>query len=146
MYSSIQELHSYWAFGVLFFLLIAVLNSFVGLGRNKPFVKNDRSIALIALIFSHVQLVIGLVLLFTSPWFATAKEIGMGGVMKDSTLRLYLVEHPFVNIIALTLITIGWSKHKKTDDAPKKFKFIGWFYVIGLVLLLSRLPWSAWLS
>ncbi len=68
----------------------------------------------------------------------------MGAVMKDSTLRLYVVEHPLINIIALTLITIGWSRHKKTDDSTAKFKRIGWMYAIGLILLLSRIPWSAW--
>ena len=146
MYSSVLDLHSYWAYGVLVFLLIAILNSFVGLGAKRPFNPQDRRIALIALIFCHVQLVLGFVLLFTSPWFATAKELGMGAAMKDSPVRLYVVEHPLINIIALTLITIGWSKHKRAEDSAKKFKSIGYLYAIGLVLLLSRMPWSAWLS
>ena len=101
---------------------------------------------MIALIFSHVQLVLGLTLLFVSPWFASAKELGMGAAMKDSTIRLYVVEHPLINIIALTLITIGWSKHKRAEESATKFKNIGYLYAIGLVLLLSRIPWSAWLS
>ena len=146
MYPDIKELHSYWAFGVLFFLLIAVLNSLVGLSKNKPFAKNDRSIALIALIFSHVQLLLGLIMYFLSPYFAAVKASGMGAAMKDSTLRLYVVEHPLINIIALVLITIGWSKHKKAETDNAKFKKIAVFYAIGLVLLLSRIPWSAWLS
>ncbi len=146
MYSSVLDLHSYWAYGVLVFLLIAVLNSFVGLGAKRQFNLQDRRIAMIALIFSHVQLVLGFILLFTSPWFNTAKELGMGAAMKDSTIRLYVVEHPLVNIIAITLITIGWSKHKKAEDSATKFKNIGYLYAIGLVLLLSRIPYSAWLS
>jgi hypothetical protein len=149
MYPDIKELHSYWAFGVLFFLLIAVLNSLVGLSKNKPFAKNDRSIALIALIFSHVQLLLGLIMYFLSPYFAIAKQIGMAAVMKDvdhTGIRLYIVEHPLINIIALVLITIGWSKHKKAETDNAKFKKITVFYAIGLVLLLSRIPWSAWLS
>ncbi|MXN92549.1 hypothetical protein GR160_15070 [Flavobacterium sp. Sd200] len=146
MYSSVLDLHSYWAFGVLVFLLIAILNSFVGLKAKRPFNLQDRRIAMIALIFSHVQLVLGLILLFTSPWFAAVKELGMGGAMKDSTIRLYVVEHPLINIIALTLITIGWSKHKRAEESDKKFKSIAVLYSIGLVLLLSRIPWSAWLN
>ena len=35
------------------------------------------------------------------------------GVMKDAVQRLYLVEHPTINILAVALITIGYSKHKK---------------------------------
>lgn len=146
MYSSVLDLHSYWAYAVLVFLLIAILNSFAGLGAKRLFNVQDRRIAMIALIFSHVQLLLGFILLFTSPWFDQAKQLGMGAVMKDSTIRLYVVEHPLINIIALTLITIGWSKHKKTEDSATKFKNIGYLYAIGLVLLLSRIPWSAWLS
>ena len=146
MYSSLKDLHSYWAIGVLGLLFIAILNSFAGLALKKPFIKRDRSIALIALIFTHVQLVIGLIMLFTSPWLEAAKAQGMGAVMKDKTLRLYLVEHPLINIIAIALITIGWSKHKRTEEDSAKFKKIAFLYAAGLLLLLSRIPWTAWLS
>lgn len=144
MYTSVLDLHSYWAYAVLVLLLIATLNAFVGLAAKRIFSPKDRQISMIALVFSHVQLLLGFVLYFTSPYLETAKQAGMGAVMKDSTLRLYVVEHPLINIIALTLITIGWSRHKKTDDSTAKFKRIGWMYAIGLILLLSRIPWSAW--
>lgn len=146
MYATIKELHSFWAYAVLGLLVIAILNSVVGLVRKKPFTQNDRKIALFALIFSHVQLLFGLIMLFTSPYLETAKQIGMGAAMKDSTLRLYIVEHPFVNIIAIVLITMGWSKHKKAEDDTAKFNKIAVNYAIGLVLLLSRIPWSTWLG
>ncbi|MFP9116806.1 hypothetical protein ACLI08_03355 [Flavobacterium sp. RNTU_13] len=146
MYATIKEMHSFWAYAVLGLLVIAILNSVVGLVRKKPFTANDRKIALFALIFSHIQLLFGLIMLFTSPYLETAKQIGMGAAMKDSTLRLYIVEHPFVNIIAIVLITMGWSKHKKAEDDTAKFKKIAVLYAIGLVLLLSMIPWSTWLG
>jgi len=146
MYSSLKDLHSYWAFAVLGILIIAILNSFAGLSQRKPFLDRDKKIAMFALIFAHVQFVIGAIMLFTSPYFETAKQLGMGAVMKDSTLRLYLVEHPLINIIAITLITIGWSQHKKAADDAAKFKKLAYLYTAGLLLLLSRIPWSAWLS
>lgn len=146
MYSTIQGLHSYLAFAVLGLLLIAALNAFVGLSAKRPFLTKDKSIALIALAFAHTQLVLGLILLFTSPYIEAAKQSGMGEVMKDSTLRLYIIEHPLTNLIAVILITVGWSKHKKTDNPLSKFKSIGYMYAIALLLLLSRIPWSAWLD
>ena len=146
MYESVLGLHSYWAYAVLVLLLIATLNAFTGLASKRIFTPKDRQISMIALVFSHVQLLLGFVLYFVSPYLDIAKQEGMGAVLKDSTLRLYLVEHPLINIIALTLITIGWSRHKKTEDSAAKFKRIGWMYAIGLVLLLSRIPWSAWLN
>ena len=68
----------------------------------------------------------------------------MGAVMGDSTMRLYLVEHPVTNILAVVLITIGWSMHKRQAESGKRFLRIGLFYLLGLVLLLSRIPWSEW--
>lgn len=146
MYSSLKDLHSYWAFAVLGLLVIAILNSFAGLSQKKPFLDRDKKIAMFALIFAHVQFVIGIIMYITSPYLETAKQLGMGAVMKDKTLRLYLVEHPLINIIALVLITIGWSTHKRAEDDAVKFKKIAYLYTAGLLLLLSRIPWSAWLS
>jgi len=146
MYETVLDLHSYWAFGVLGLLLIAALNSFAGLATKRPFTAQDKRIAMLALIFSHVQLVIGIILLFVNPKLELAKVAGMGGIMKDSYLRLIFVEHPLVNVIAIALITIGWSQHKKADDATAKFKKIGYMYAIALVLILSRIPWGQWFS
>lgn len=144
MYQTVLELHSYWAFATLGLILIAGINALAGLSKKRAFTPNDRKIALIALIFSHIQFVIGMVLLFTSPKLDSFKA-GMGTVMKNAELRLVLVEHPLTNLIALTLITIGWSKHKKDETAAGKFKKIGYLYLIGLVLLLARIPYSQWL-
>ncbi len=66
----------------------------------------------------------------------------MGGL--SSAARLLAVEHPFINIIAIVLITIGWSKHKKVMESAKKFKLIAIFYGLGLLCLLSRIPWGQW--
>ena len=37
----------------------------------------------------------------------------MGEIMKNSALRSTLVEHPITMIIALVLITIGYSKNTR---------------------------------
>jgi hypothetical protein len=65
--------------------------------------------------------------------------------MADTALRLTSLEHPLINIIAIALITIGWSKHKKLTTSESKFKTFTIFYGLGLVLILSRIPWSMWL-
>ena len=74
------------------------------------------------------------------------KSSGMGTVMKDSLLRFSSVEHPLIMIIAVILITIGFSKHKKKETGNAKFKTIAIFYAIALILILSRIPWGSWFS
>lgn len=144
MYQGVLGLHSYWAYAVVVFLFLGIINAFSGLSAKRVFTSKDRQISMFGLIFSHVQFVIGLVLLFTSPLFDAAKAAGMGEVMKNAELRKMVIEHPVINLLAIVFITIGWSKHKRTEESAKKFKSIGIFYVIGLVLLLSRIPWNQW--
>lgn len=144
MYSILRTLHSYWAFFVLFILVIAVLNAFIGKSKGRAFSARDLRISLFGLIFSHIQLLIGLILYIISPWFDQWSALGMG-VMKEAQARLYLVEHPITNILAIILITMGWSMHKRQTLSSKKFMRIGLFYSLGLLLLLSRIPWDSWI-
>jgi hypothetical protein len=64
--------------------------------------------------------------------------------MKNANIRLYLVEHPTINILAVALITIGYSKHKKKLVSKPKYKTIAIFYSIALILIFSRIPWNVW--
>ncbi|MDG1823152.1 MAG: hypothetical protein P8H25_07270 [Flavobacteriaceae bacterium] len=138
------SLHSRVAYVVLFTLVLAVLNAFWGLLTKRAFGSRNLRISLFGLIFSHIQLLLGLGVYFVSPYFS-AWENGMGAVMKDATLRLFLVEHPITNILAIVLITMGWSLHKKVASGRKKFFRIAVFYGIGTLLLISRIPWDQWL-
>lgn len=144
MYEIILNLHSYFAYVVLAVLFYAVANAILGLVGNKMFTPNkDFRLSLFAFILSHLQLLVGLILYFVSPnGFGAVKANGMGGL--DTAARLLAVEHPFINIIAIALITIGWSKHKKVMEGNKKFKLIAVFYGLGLLCFLSRIPWSQW--
>ena len=146
MYSLLKNVHSYWAYLILLVLILSILNAIVGKIKGKDFESKDLRLALFGLIFSHIQLLIGLILYFVSPWFDQWGNLGMGGVMKDAQTRLYLVEHPFTNILAIVLITMGWSLHKRQSDPGKKFLRIALFYTLGLLLLLSRIPWNTWLG
>ena len=147
MYTFIQKFHSGWAYLALLILVLAVVNALMGFMGKKEFTEKDRKIALFGLVFSHIQLLIGLALYFISPkGYTLISEVGMGTVMKTAALRLTVVEHPVINIIAIILITIGWSKHKKELTSLGKFKSILIFYAIGLILILSRIPWDSWFA
>jgi hypothetical protein len=139
MYEFIQKFHSGWAYLALLLLVIAVVNALIGLVSKQEFTAKDRKIAIFGLIGTHTQLLIGLILYFVSP-------LGLEslGQMSDKMLRLTSLEHPLINIIAITLITIGWSKHKKLTTSESKFKTFAIFYGLGLLLVLSRIPWSLW--
>lgn len=140
----IKTIHSYWAYIVLVVLALAVFKALKGYFGKKDYDPKVFRISLLALIVSHIQLLIALLLYFTSARFGLWSDLGVGGVMKDAVQRLYLVEHPLVNILAVALITIGYSKHKKKRVSGPKLKLLAIFYTIALILILSRIPWEVW--
>ena len=144
MYAVLKTVHSYWAFLVIITLTFIVINSVISKFSGRAFNTKDLRISLYGLIFSHIQLLIGLILYFVSPWFDQFSQLGMS-IMKNAESRLYLIEHPLINIIAILLITLGWSLHKRQSDSSKKFLRIGLFYGLGLIFLLSRIPWNSWI-
>ena len=141
MYETIKSVHSILAYAALGLLVLASINAIFGLTSKKLFTDKDLRLSLFTLIICHIQLLVGMSLYFVSP-------LGLEqlGNMKDAAMRLTSLEHPLINIIALVLITIGWSKHKKEESNNGKFKKIAVFYTLGLVLILSRLPWANWFN
>ena len=138
-YPFLQKFHSGWAYLALLLLVIAVVNSIVGMTSKKEFTPKDRKIAILGLIGTHMQLLVGLILYFVSPLGFSSL-----GQMSDKALRLTSLEHPLINLIAITLITIGWVKHKKLTTSESKFKSFSIYYSLGLLLILSRIPWNLW--
>jgi len=144
MYTGLQHAHSGLAYLALLALILVILWSLVGALSGRDFLEKDRKIALITFILCHVQLLVGLILYFVSPLGYSL--LSGGGAMADSAARLTALEHPLINIIAIVLITIGYSRAKKLESSKAKFRSIYMMYAIGLILILSRIPWENWLS
>lgn len=143
MYTGLKHFHSYVAYLVLLLLLIAVLHAILSLVNKRPFTATSKKFTLFGLVSAHVQLLFGFFLYFTSPvGFSNLSGEAMG----NSLSRLYALEHPLTMVLAIILITFGYSKAKRTTDDRKKFKLIAWCYGIGLLLILSRIPWMVWPS
>jgi uncharacterized membrane protein YkvI len=143
MYTGLQHLHSGLAYLVLLALIVCIIYTMVGALSGKIFSEKDRKIALIALILTHVQFLIALILYFVSPLGFSNLS---GETMGNSTARLYALEHPLINLIAVALITIGYSRAKKLSESKSRFRSLYLFFGIGFILILSRIPWAAWLN
>ena len=143
MYQIIQPIHSYLAYLTLFLLAFATLNGIMGASSQKAFEDKHLRINKFALISTHTMCLLGIILLFISP-ITQAAFADMKATLKDSTLRQYAVEHPTINLIAVILVTIGNARVKRAVGNGKKFKQTAIFFGLALVLILSRIPWSAW--
>lgn len=144
MYTGIQHLHSGVAYLALFALVVVIIYMLLGSLSNREFTEKDRKIGLIAFVLCHIQLLFGLILYFISPLGLAMLQ--SGSAMSDPAARLIALEHPLINIIAIVIISVGYIKAKKPGASRARFRSIYMMYAIGLVLILSRLPWSAWIG
>ncbi len=141
MYSVLKASHSHFAWLVLLGIAVAVIVAAIAFFSKKQSVQL-KTFALVGLILSHLQLLMGIVLYFVSPYGLNNLS---GDSMKDSFARMLAVEHPLTNLIALALITIGYSKSKKQAGTLAASKTVMIYYGLGLLLILSRIPWHNWL-
>jgi len=133
MYNILKHAHSGLRWVLLLALIAAIIAGFQAWKRGGSYKKAP---ALIGLIVTHLQLVLGLTLYFISPLVSFQE-----GFMKNAITRFYTVEHLTTMIIAIALITIGYSraKRKSADTAAGRAVFV--FYLIGLLLILLGIPW-----
>jgi len=98
-------------------------------------------LAKLSLISGHTQLLLGLGLYFVGPWFELLTT-NTAEVMKNEDVRWFAVEHIAANIAGIVLLTIGNSKLKKASAHEAKDKTVLIFFGLGLLLILSRIPWE----
>ena len=144
MYIGLKHLHSFLPYLLLTVLLFAFVRSVIAYRGQHPHTEGHRKNGLILLILAHTQFLIGGVLYFVSP-MSTSGLNDLGAAMKDSTIRLYTIEHPLTMILAIILITMAYSKSKKYISSQLKHKLKSIYFGLALVLILSKIPWSAWL-
>ena len=135
-YSILVHAHSGFRWLILAAMLYTIILYFNRWQKGSDFVASDKKWALFTLIFAHLQLVIGLILYFISP-----EVVFNENTMGDSRIRFYAVEHISIMLIGIILITIGYRQLKASVTDPVKYKRVFWYYLIALILILSRIPW-----
>ncbi len=136
MQNILVHTHSGLRWVVLGLLVAAIFKNLLKWRSNAPYTEADRKLNLFTMASAHLQLVIGLVLFFIS-----GKVQFSGEMMKNSTLRFFTMEHTLMMLIAIVLITLGYTKSKKLADDGKKFKTAFWYFLIALLVVLAGIPW-----
>ena len=140
MYSFLLHTHYYLMIALLALLLFTAGRFFMNFKQGNPFGKFENTQSLLVVLLAHIQFIIGISLLFTSPLAENFSD--MSNVMSNSVLRLKLIEHPTTMLIAIILVTVGRAIAKRKTESRQKFKFIAIFYAIALVLIAIRIPWQ----
>jgi uncharacterized membrane protein len=131
MLSGIRHAHSGLRWIVLILLLLAIVNAFMGWQNKKSYTDKDKKMHLFAMVFVHIQVLIGFIALF----------LNWGTKVTLSMSNFYMREHIPLMLIVMVLMTLGFSKSKKISEPTQRFKTVFIFYTISLVLILVSIPW-----
>ncbi|GAB2561187.1 cytochrome B [Spirosoma aerophilum] len=134
MYPGLVHAHSGLRWVALVLLLAAVVTAISKWQGRSGYTDGNRKLYLFTLIAVHTQLLLGLVLFFMSP------KVNFS-LLSEKIYRFYSVEHTAGMLIAIILVTIGYSRSKRATDAVAKQRLIGIFYGLGLILILASIPW-----
>jgi len=121
----------------LLLLIAVVVKSLLGWLNKSAFSKLDDKLSLWLLILTHLQFLAGLVLYFVSPFVQFSST-----TMKEHTTRYWTVEHGFMMLIAIALITVARVTHKKLaiDEAKHKRLFI--LNALALLIMVTAILFS----
>lgn len=122
--------HSGLRYVVLGLLIAAIFVAYSNWQTAKP---GDSKIYLFAFIATHTQLLIGLILYVMSP------KVNFD-LIGEKVFRFYSIEHVFMMLIAIALITVGRIRSKKVEG-PNKHRTVLYFYSLALLIILAAIPW-----
>lgn len=133
---AVLHAHSGLRYVVLALLLVAILIGLKGWLGNNNFTGFHKKINLFTLISIHIQLLLGIILYFTSS-MVQFNEF----TMKTEAIRFFTVEHSAGMILAVILATIGKKKVDSANVPRTKFKRMFIFYLITLIIIFVSIPW-----
>lgn len=136
IYPVFVHLHSGLRWVVLILIVAAIINAGSKLYFKSSSNWRGRAFNRLALLFLHVQVVLGLALYFISP-----KVIFNTASLRDSVLRFFLMEHIGIMLIAVVLLTIGYVRSDRATDEYHKHKHLLIYYSIAFLLILLAIPW-----
>lgn len=126
MYQILRGAHSGLRYVVLILLVLAILQALAGWFGKKQYTDGNRKINLFTLIFTHVQVLIGLVLYFTSP-------------LVEAGIRYWKMEHIGMMIFAAILVTVGNARSKRAQDGAAKHRSIAIYFGLALLVIMAAI-------
>lgn len=137
MYQILLYLHSIFRWLVLISLVVSIYRAWRGYTGNKPFTGTDNSIRHWTATIAHIQLMLGFILYFKSPF--------TGAPMKDTLqsmdLSFFSIIHIALMIIAIVVLTIGSGLSKRKPFSKQKFRTMLIWYSIALLIIFIAIPW-----
>lgn len=140
-YLNVLTIHSLFRWLVLVSLLTSVGRAWYAYKRGFAFSSADNKLRHYTATICHIQLLLGFWLYFTSPVVSHFLN-NFGEAVHQREMRFFGMEHITVMVIAILIITMGSMKAKRKKTDREKFGTMFKWYGIGLILILTSIPWS----
>lgn len=135
-----KHAHSGLRWVALLLLLIAIINAAKS-RHSGNYTDKDRKINLFAMIFIHIQVLIGFVLYFVSSKVQYL-EGWMSNDLANGMYRFFGMEHLLGMLLAAVVLTIGRRKaEKKMKGTRDMHRSILIHYLLAFVLIILFIPW-----
>jgi hypothetical protein len=138
MYTILKDIHHYVALITLMFILLLTVVAFIYYLQERSITGQVKKISLFTLAFTHVQVILGIILLLNSPIF---HNTNMKDIMGTASIRRNYVEHPFSMIIVAILVTVVNYHIKKS---PRITAWMLALPAISLALVIGMIPRVFW--
>jgi quinol-cytochrome oxidoreductase complex cytochrome b subunit len=141
LYNVILALHNIVRWIVLITAILALVRAYLGWLQGREWSARDRQTGVYFTSAMDTQLLLGLILVFISPWTRALITGNFTGMMSDPTMRFFSAEHlPFM-ILAVVLAHIGSARARRATQATAKFRQSAIFFSLSVVVILLMIPW-----
>lgn len=144
MYNGLLHTHSLLRYFILVALIVVIVKALIGLANKQPYGKWDNKLGLYLFIFTHMQLLVGLIIYFMNLFnYSERKLVDFGSeTMSNPGIRYWTVEHVFAMLIAVVLITLARTTSKRMTNDEAKHKRMAIFNFVALAVIIAMI----WLS
>jgi hypothetical protein len=143
-YEILKGLHNIVRWVVVLGGLYALILTLQGFFSRSAWTATVQRAGLIFTSALNVQLVLGILLYFVSPYIQglmTGMRTNMGGVMADRQSRFFAIEHWLTMILALIIAQVGYSLSKRAKEDRTKYLRSSIGYVLAALLIAYGIPW-----
>jgi hypothetical protein len=141
MYATLLLVHSVLRWVVLLLAVLALFRAFGGWSSGRPWTPTDEKVGKQFILFFDLQVLIGLLLYVAFSPLTRAAFQNFGGVMGDSVMRFWAVEHIFGMLVAVALAHVGRVKARRLTDPRSHHRTIAIFFGLALLVMLLTIPW-----
>jgi ABC-type Na+ efflux pump permease subunit len=140
MYPRLLILHSLLRWLLVLMLVYMLVRAWLGYKRNFHFTSVDNTLRHWTATIAHLQLTVGMVLYFKSPYVAYFwKKTGPEHLPLDYSF--FSLIHISLMILAVAVLTVGSAMTKRKATDREKFKTVFSWFLVAFVILFIAIPW-----